>query len=264
MSRDMHPVQQALDREPLRAFTAKREARSQEEILADFSGDDVVDWRAWREQRDAAVRAEEERREQRERTDRIRRALAGSDIPSRYRSARFEKLERSRHPEAFDACVRYAECSGRLDGKSCLLLKGPPGTGKTTLAIACLHRHLELTTASVRYVNLSRTLQRMREGFRGDHEHSLLELTRYSLLVLDDLGRQRMTEWVEEQFFTLIDALYADCRRVVFTTNSTTEQLQSHLDEAVRSRISEMAFAITVGGHDLRAGLQKRSDGRSD
>ena len=72
----------------------------------------------------------------------VRRQLEEAGIPTSYRKCTFDTLDATQDPEAFRVARAYAEGEG-YEGKSGLLLIGPPGCGKTSLAIAIL-RHWAL------------------------------------------------------------------------------------------------------------------------
>ena len=80
----------------------------------------------------------------------------------------------------------------------------------------------------------------------------LQDLLYHRLLVLDDLGKQRLTEWVAEQFYVLINGLWSSHKQVVITTNLTPAGLKSHLEPALVSRLLGLCHMVPLDGQDLR------------
>jgi DNA replication protein DnaC len=90
--------------------------------------------------------------------------------------------------------------------------------------------------------------------FEGKNEY-IESLNSYPLLVLDDLGAERNTEYMNEVVYTIINARYKAKLPLIVTTNLTTEQLKAPTDVTMArtySRVLEMCFPIKVEGVDIR------------
>jgi DNA replication protein DnaC len=188
----------------------------------------------------------------------IQQRLGEAGLPAAFRDCTFARLDPRLQPEAFPLCQAYAQ-AGEYQGKKGLLLLGQPGSGKTSLAVAILHHMVDQTRGrcSVQYWNVPRGLSRLRAQVdaRAAERESVRDLLHHRLVVLDDLGQPRMTEWVAEQFYQLIDGLWAEERAVVVTTHLTPAELQERLDEAVVSRLLGMCHRVRLQGKDLRLGV---------
>ena len=129
-------------------------------------------------------------------------------------------------------------------------LVGPPGRGKSHLAAAILRGVLDSHGIGGMFCEVPALLSRIRATFDEDTRTETAEaviayLVDVPILVLDDLGKERHTEWVAEQVFRLVDGRYGKQRPTVVTMNP--EGLEK-LEEAVVSRITGNRFATV---HDL-------------
>ncbi|MFD0377287.1 ATP-binding protein [Streptomyces sp. NPDC127112] len=180
--------------------------------------------------------------------------LADARIPPRYRQSLAD------HPQVANWVDEIARAGrpgpsgtrGIAEGPS-LLIVGPTGTGKThqaygavrSLLAAGVRLRWEAVTAADLYARL-----RPRPGL--DAERELHTLARCPLLVLDDLGAAKGSEWAEELTYRLINHRYEYLRPTVLTTNLAIDDLRTALGDRVASRLSEMTHRVILGGPDRR------------
>lgn len=152
------------------------------------------------------------------------------------------------------AMQRYVENFKKFhaEGKG-ILLYGAVGTGKTFLAActanAIIDKGIPTLMTSVSYI-----ANKLMGMFEGKNEY-IESLNNYPLLVLDDLGAERNTEYMNEVVYTIINARYKARLPLIVTTNLTTEQLKAPTDVTMArtySRVLEMCFPIKVEGVDIR------------
>ncbi len=189
--------------------------------------------------------------------------LARSRIPTRYAKCDFstfvaypnEKLQRAlRKAQEFVAAFPVVDKG--------LLFIGPPGIGKTHVAVSVL-REVVLKGLRGVYYDTRSLLSTIRSTYnpvtRASEADVLDEVMRAELLVLDDLGAERLTDWVEETMHLVVNTRYSAKRPTVFTTNyedvSDVEELDSLLVRVgfrLHSRLREMCEFLEYAGPDYR------------
>ena len=104
-----------------------------------------------------------------------------------------------------------------------LLLEGQPGVGKTHLAVAVLKQAIQTTGASGLFYDIRDLLRVIRSTYdpaiRTTELEVLRPVMRADLLVLDDLGAEKTSEWVEETMNLIVNTRYNEQRLTLFTTN---------------------------------------------
>ncbi len=200
--------------------------------------------RTWPAECPCAIELREaERRARRieEHQERSRRLLAQSGIGARYREATFETFEVTpANSQLFEVCRAYVEAFP--DGGRGLILSGLPGTGKSHLSAALTRALIERGVSAV-IVNVTRLLLTFKSSLHGESprrfDDMLDLLTRCEHLVLDDLGRERQTEWVRETLYLVLNTRYEDRLPTSITTNLDPDGLRARLGEPIFDRLAE-------------------------
>jgi DNA replication protein DnaC len=155
-------------------------------------------------------------------------------------------------PGAFTAAARFA-----------LYIVGDPGLGKTHLAAAIANALVERGVDVCYRVTLDllmeiRATYSTQDPDSHESEHSLLdEVCNAAVLVLDDIGVERITPWAAEKMYQIINHRSQNILPTVFTSNVPLEDLFSSLDEggaSLRSvsRLAEMCRMFMLTGVDIR------------
>jgi DNA replication protein DnaC len=166
-----------------------------------------------------------------------------SKIPPRYESAIFEDV-----PEAIK------EAYSNLSDKG-IYIHGSVGTGKTHIAYALLKK----TRADGRSAMFWNTTEMMRDirrdldrdSYDKTHTDSFL-MDFKGVLFLDDIGSEKMTDWVAETFYLIINRRYNYILPTVFTSNFSIAELADRIGDRTVSRIVEMCKVIPLNGDDRR------------
>lgn len=134
-----------------------------------------------------------------------------------------------------------------------LLMAGVVGAGKTHQAYGAVRLlrqsgvgvRWRATTAADLYADL-----RPRPGV--DSERELAAVSRCPLLIIDDLGAAKASEWVEEVTYRLINRRYNHMLPTLITTNLAIRDLRSHLGDRVTSRLAQMTTRVEFAPVDRR------------
>lgn len=193
------------------------------------------------------------------RPQRVARAKARSlsaVIPRRYRDVSFDRPPVSEIEPAIVRATRdfVDKINVQLDAGRGLWFNGPPGTGKTTLAMLVSKAALK-AGRSVAIYSLPRLLNEIRDTQHSDRSYvDLLDrLTRVDLLHIDDVGAERKTDWVLEELYSIVNGRYEDERSMVITTNITTlDELREQITARTVSRLAEMCDPLPLHGEDHR------------
>ncbi|HEX3778493.1 MAG TPA: ATP-binding protein [Pseudonocardiaceae bacterium] len=182
-------------------------------------------------------------------------ARCAKDIPTRYADANVDNPEVARWVRALadETVERMRGFVPAVTQGPSLLLLGPTGTGKThqaygairAIAVSGLHCSWLATTAADVYACL-------RPRPKVDSE---LEFERFAgarLLLLDDLGAAKASEWTEEVNYRLINHRYEHRLPTIITSNVAVKSLREEIGERVASRLVEMCQRVTLKGDDRR------------
>ncbi len=134
-----------------------------------------------------------------------------------------------------------------------LLFWGKVGTGKSYLA-GCIANALMEKEIPVCMTNFTAILHTLENSFVGRNEY-IDRLCRYPLLIIDDLGKERGTEYSLEQVYDIIDSRYRSRKPLIVTTNYTYDMIKNPQDTAharIYDRLREMCVAVMFDGENLR------------
>lgn len=184
----------------------------------------------------------------------IRRA--NDSIPFIYRTAVADHPEVSSWADHLITATRE-QTAGRIvptiGRHRSLLLLGPTGVGKTHQAYGAL-RYLAPTGIRVAWTATSSAdlyaALRPRNGV--DSETEFRRYAHAPLLLVDDLGAAKSSEWTEEINFRLVNHRYENQLPTIFTSNVLPKELADRVGDRVSSRLIEMCDRVVIQGTDRR------------
>lgn len=181
-----------------------------------------------------------------------RRSEGISDL--RWHTSTFDHDDH-RDPRASQVCRNYADnFQAMLETNSGLLLYGDVGTGKTYLA-ACIANAVLEQGRSVVMASLPSLIAQMGADFGDDREEILYRIRKADLLVLDDVGVERSTEYSTEQAYEVINARYKSGKPLIVTTNLSLADIKGdpRLGRSrINDRLIELCLPVYVNGKSRR------------
>ncbi len=151
--------------------------------------------------------------------------------------------------EAFEAAKEYAKIINPhiTDG---LMFMGDVGTGKTHLAAGILKVAYSRGLDGV-LISVPDLLNEIRNGYK-DGSFNENKFRQKFLVILDDLGAEKPSDWVKEKLFTLINYRYENKKPLIVTTNCTPSELISQVGERIADRLREMCKVVKIEGKSWR------------
>ena len=162
----------------------------------------------------------------------------------------YQRMEKN-----FDACRDYAYEFSAKSGN--LLLSGDPGLGKTFLS-ASIARVVSDAGFSVVYDTAAHVFARFEaQKFRRDDEEGEAEddVARYlkcDLLIVDDLGTEMTTAFVQSALYQIVNTRLMTGRKTIVSTNLSPDELGARYGAAIRSRIEGEFRVLPFFGEDIR------------
>ncbi len=184
-------------------------------------------------------------------------------VPARYSRCELSTFEHDMNTQrdAFRRATKFVEAFPAVDKG--LLFYGPHGVGKTHLAVGILKEVIRSKGARGYFFETRELLRLVRDTYNRSVEETEMDVLnpvlRADLLVLDDLGAERTSEWVQETLGLVVNTRYNARRATIFTSNlidspdnTDPQGLIYQLGARTRSRLVEMCDWVEIQGADVR------------
>jgi DNA replication protein DnaC len=201
-------------------------------------------------------------------------------VPRRYENCSLATFEAG-HPSLRSALMKAMSfCSGfphlGPDEGLGLLFTGDNGVGKTHLAVSVLRELVHVKGAAGQFWDFHELIREIRNSYDPETKATELQVlepvVEAGVLVLDDLGAWKMTDWMNDTLFYILNSRYIAKRATIITTNyqdadkdqvlaadpmRRREFLVERIGHRLRSRLMEMCLVVKMQGPDHRLASQE-------
>jgi DNA replication protein DnaC len=197
------------------------------------------------------------------RAEMAERHLLEARIPQRYRRCELSTFEHDTDSQrdAFRRASAFVQQFPAVDRG--LLLYGPNGVGKTHLAVGILKAVMRTRGARGFFFETRELLKLVRDTYNRSVAETemdvLAPVLKADVLVLDDLGAERTSDWVQETLGLVVNTRYNERRPTIFTSNlvdspdsTDPRSFIFQLGSRTRSRLAEMCDWVEMHGVDMR------------
>ena len=213
------------------------------------------------------------------------RRLGAAHIPERYRHCSLDTYEtafKGANPSLAKALMtarKFAEAYPVDTAGNGLLFVGSAGLGKTHLAVGVLSRLVQERGVRGLFCDYRELLKKIQDSYNPQVQNTELELLKpvfaAEVLVLDDLGAQRSSDWVSDTIALILNTRYNDKQTTIITTNwadlpsgaglqlskeqraAREETLGDRIGDRMRSRLAEMCVRVEMTGEDFRQTVKR-------
>lgn len=202
----------------------------------------------------------------------VEKIIKNSKMSKRNLSYKFDNFElNTSNKKVFNNLKNYSEKLVNGIEKKGLILVGNNGVGKTHLACSIANKLIE-NGIPVIYGTLINLLAELRNSYDTDNDISEMEIIKLyenvALLIIDDLGKEKPSEWELEKLFTIINSRYENNLPVIITTNYNQNSLVERLSlngeietaKSIISRLYEMCYLVKIEDIDHRIKKKKVSN----
>ena len=142
----------------------------------------------------------------------------------------------------------------KRNGMGLYICSETKGSGKTRMAASIANELMEKHNTQVKFSTSMRILTEIRRSYEPGTvmtESQLLSaLSTAEVLIIDDFGTERVTDWVKDKFYEIINSRYVDKKVTIFTSNEPIEGLK--YEDRITNRIKEMCYQVNFPEESIR------------
>lgn len=174
-----------------------------------------------------------------------------SNLGERFKGRIFGNFDKRLDERAFKQCVNYSEWDLFHIERNCLLILGRVGSGKTHLAGAISNVLID-KGIPVLFGTFSEHLEQIRREFSTSERSYLAKMKTTPVLVLDDLSREKQTDWTRQILFDVVNYRYEHMNPIIVTANMDIDSLGNYLGADIFSRLYEISVMVETSGGNYR------------
>ena len=218
------------------------------------------------------IEEEKKLRMMQEFANKVDKIIKNSKMSNRNLNYKFENFEvNSNNKKVYQSLKEYSEKLANSVERKGLILVGNNGVGKTHLACSIANELIK-NGIPIIYGTLINLLAELKNTYDVDNNISEMEIIKLyekvDLLIIDDLGKEKPSEWGLEKLFTIINSRYENNLPVIITTNYDQNSLINRLSingeietaKSIISRLYEMCYLVKIEDRDHRIKKKKVSN----
>lgn len=204
--------------------------------------------------------------------NKIDKIIKNSKMSKRNLNYKFENFEvNSNNKKVYQSLKEYSEKLANSVERKGLILAGNNGVGKTHLACSIANELIK-NGIPIIYGTLINLLAELKNTYDVDNNISEMKIIKLyekvDLLIIDDLGKEKPSEWGLEKLFTIINSRYENNLPVIITTNYDQNSLINRISingeietaKSIISRLYEMCYLVKIEDRDHRIKNKKVSN----
>lgn len=196
--------------------------------------------------------------------------LEAANIPARYADCTITTFRGINDSAKFAKDLAYKYITDFPGDGRGLLIMGSCGVGKTHLGVAVLRYLIDTYSTTCLFYDFRQLLQDIRATYTSEdaltESEIFMQLSRVKVLLLDELGAEKITGWLLDTLTYLINYRYNHRQITLITTNylddrtkKDDEILQDRIGYRLRSRLYDMCYTIILDGQDRRKQYSERA-----
>jgi DNA replication protein DnaC len=177
----------------------------------------------------------------------LKRTFSIHDLGARFNDSKFTNfVVREGSEKCFKLAQKYVQEFDEWEGES-LMFWGEPGNGKSHLATAVAN---ELTEKGKRvvFISMPDLLEKIKATFNRDNKETEADIMRglqlCDLLIIDDIGAEKVSDWVQEVIFRIVDGRYKKMKPIMATSNLEPKELAERIGKRAYDRLIEISQPI--------------------